>query len=141
MTESAIYTTVARFDPAHQDRVRELIGSNDDLTSYFGVIVPQPHLETLPEKLTRKCCTYKSCGNTELVLSKSFLSVPVNPDVRGQFTGYLSLQSMRFAYRRASNEDVFFSGNHTQALAFANDPYYFPIYEDADDIRRAEMRR
>ncbi|MBF4459388.1 hypothetical protein [Pseudoclavibacter sp. VKM Ac-2867] len=140
MTESAIDAVVARFDPAHQGRVRHLIGTDDELAGYWGVIIPQPHLETLPEKLTRKCCTYKTCGNTDLVLSKSFLSVPVNPDLRRQFTGYLSLQSMRFAYRRASNDDVFFSGNHTQALEFANDPWYFPIDEDADELRRAEMQ-
>ncbi|MBF4549312.1 hypothetical protein [Pseudoclavibacter sp. VKM Ac-2888] len=140
MPESAIDAVVARFDPAHQNRVRQLIGTDEELADYWGVIIPQPHLEMLPKKLTRKCCTYKTCGNTELVLSESFASLPVEAARRGQVAGPLSLQYMRFAYRRVSNDDVFFSGSFTQALEFVNDPWSFPIDEDTDEVRRAEIR-
>lgn len=132
MTESAIDAVVARFDPAHQDRVRHLIGIDDELAGYWGVIIPQPHLETLPEKLTRKCCTYKTCGNTELYLEDETEGVPA---ILRPFLG-----NRTHTYRRFSNDDAYMSGTRAEVLAMINDPYYFPIDEDADEIRRTEMR-
>lgn len=112
MTETAFDAVVARFDPAHQERVRQLIGTDEELAGYWGRVEVQPNLASVPEELTRKCCTYKTCGNTNLELEVG------GPLFRGK---------RRYTYRRASNGDVFFTGSREEAIEFVNDPWYFPL--------------
>lgn len=91
---------------------------------YFGeMVVPQPRLTALPQKLVRKCCAYKSCGNTELYLVTEFVYEPAPDAGPGLFR-----RTEVYGYCRASNDDMYFSYQPLEKmLELVNDPEQFPV--------------
>ena len=83
------------------------------------LIAPGTPAEQLPQRLVRKCCPHKRCGNTELRLS--FETVLID--------GVLVTSA---GYRRTSNDDWYFHPRTDigSLIAEANDPRSWP---DADD--------
>ena len=81
--------------------------------TYEDCIIEQPLINTglvsnLPEYVLRKCCPGKSCGNTYL-----YLNVTPSGD---------------YEYRRASNDEVFFSARSISGLCDKlNSRRYWPI--------------
>lgn len=92
---------------------------------YDAVILDQPILPAdakerdLPVNLLRKCCAYRSCGNTEL-----YLHIHVDPD-----TGERS-----YTYRRLANDDDFFGpADLPGIIEHLKYRLLWPVDEDAFD--------
>ncbi len=89
---------------------------------YEDCLIPQPTIpvdageDAFPEKLMRKCCPWKSCGNTDLY--RSF--------------GYEFDSGHRvYGYKRGSNDDWYFGpyGSLEELVAAMNNAELWPVDE------------
>lgn len=116
---------VARFPASQRDLIRELCTRDGgNLRDYYAKVVPQPIVVAategdLPRKIERKCCQYKSCGNTDLMLEAHprFEHVEADQYRRVPF----------FHYVRESNGDVFWAGSLNEIVERLNDPTWYPV--------------
>ena len=94
--------------------------SYEELAEYRARLVEQPALDPsttaaeLPKQIVRKCCPYKSCGNTDL-----YLDSRLHRDEGGQAVDL-------YGYRRQSNDNWYFHPTDLPGLiaCLSNDEYW-----------------
>lgn len=130
MAELDFYELLKRFSEPQQAILRKRLDASirdqESMLQYLERIQPQPEVSAaihseLPKRISRKCCMFKSCGNTSLYFSLDSEVNEFELDTRVLFT-----------YKRESNDDIFFQSYSVEGLVEKlNDPLYYPLAEEA----------